>query len=170
MQPNTTSQKKTGIVIGIVVAFLVVLVTFFSMKNTSQPAAVATQNPSAGTAPTAPVAPTQPSTPVDTTKPTVSEYKDGTYTAVGSYMSPGGPDQVTVTVTLANDVITDATVASGAGDRTSARYQQRFISGFKQYVVGQKIQSVNLTNVSGSSLTPVGFNDALAQIKQQARA
>ena len=85
-------------------------------------------------------------------------------------MSPGGEDQVTVTLTLAHDVITSVNVTPGAQDRTSQRYQDRFISGYKQYVVGKNIASVNVGVVSGSSLTPIGFNDALTQIKAQAKA
>jgi len=120
-------------------------------------------------------------TPVVTTAPpavvpkktvvtSTSIYRNGTYSATGSYMSPGGYDQLGVTVTIVNDIITDATVTSGANDGRSQRYQDRFISGYKQYVVGKNIASVNLTNVSGASLTPIGFNDALSQIKAQAKA
>jgi hypothetical protein len=85
-------------------------------------------------------------------------------------MSPGGEDQIKITLTLANDIITSVSVTPAAGDRTSQRYQNAFISGYKQYVVGQNITNVNLTRVSGSSLTPIGFNNALAQIKAQAKA
>jgi len=85
-------------------------------------------------------------------------------------MSPGGNDQVAVTLTLANDVIVDVTATPSAQDRTSQRYQSRFVSGYKQYVLGKNISDVNLTSVSGSSLTPIGFNNALAQIKAQAKA
>lgn len=106
--------------------------------------------------------------PVDTTKKSV--YKNGTYSATGSYNSPGGYDQLGVIVTLSNDIITNVSVTSGAGDRTSQRYQNMFISGYKTYVVGQNIASVNLGKISGSSLTPIGFNDALSQIKSQAKA
>ncbi len=85
-------------------------------------------------------------------------------------MSPGGEDQISVTLTLANDIITGISATEGAGDGTSRRYQNAFLSGYKQYVIGQNIANVNLTRVSGSSLTPIGFDDALAQIKAQAKA
>ncbi len=115
-----------------------------------------------------------PSNPVVKTPPvaTTKQYacKDGTYTATGSYMSPGGEDQVTVTLTIAKDIVTDVSVTPGAQDRTSQRYQQRFIAGYKQYVVGKNIASLNLGVISGSSLTPIGFNAALTQIKAQAKA
>ncbi len=108
--------------------------------------------------------------PATVPKQTASVYKDGTYSATGSYMSPGGEDQIMVTLTLTNDVITSVSVTPAAGDRTSERYQNYFISGYKQYVIGYNIASVNLTYVSGSSLTPIGFDDALSQIEAQAKA
>lgn len=121
---------------------------------------------SAAPAPTAVVTPP----PATVPKQTASVYKNGTYTATGSYGSPGGQEQIAVTLTLANDIITSSSVTPEAGDRTSLRYQNAFISGYQQYVVGQNIASVNLTYVSGSSLTPIGFDNALASIKSQAKA
>jgi uncharacterized protein with FMN-binding domain len=117
-----------------------------------------------------PVTTTSTPPPATTPKNYTSVYKDGTYTAIGSYMSPGGPDQISITLTLKNDVITAISATSMAGDGTSKRYQDMFISGYKQYVVGQNIANVNLMNVSGSSLTPIGFNDAISQIMSQAKA
>lgn len=107
--------------------------------------------------------------PAITTKATAI-YKNGTYSATASYMSPGGQDQVAVTLTLINDIITDVSVTPTANDSTSRKYQGRFVSGYKQYVVGQNISTVKLTIVSGSSLTPIGFNSALELIKAQAKA
>ncbi|MDR3519923.1 MAG: FMN-binding protein [Candidatus Pacebacteria bacterium] len=191
MEPENNLQKNIGVFIGVVVLFGVLGVTIFeniqSSSNqtpvavqttptstptttTNTPAQTPTQTPVATTTPTPVTIPTTPTTPpVDTPKQT-SVYKDGTYSATGSYMSPGGYDQIAVTVTLKNDIITSVSATPEAGDNTSARYQARFISGYQQYVLGKNIASVNLTVVSGSSLTPKGFNDALAQIKSQAKA
>lgn len=107
-------------------------------------------------------------TPVaDTTRKT---YKDGTYTAIGSYNSPGGPDKISITLTLKNNIVTSVSAIPMAGDPKSEKYQQTFISGYQTFVVGKNIDTIKLTNVSGSSLTPIGFNDALAKIKEQAKA
>jgi uncharacterized protein with FMN-binding domain len=107
-------------------------------------------------------------TPVaDTTKKT---YKDGTYTAIGSYNSPGGPDKISITLTLKNNIVTSVSAIPMAGDPKSEKYQQTFISGYQTFVVGKNIDTIKLTNVSGSSLTPIGFNDALEKIKVQAKA
>jgi len=115
-----------------------------------------------------PVTPTPP--PATVPKQTASVYTNGTYTATGSYMSPGGQEQLSVTLTLVNDIITAVSVTPGAYDRRSQNYQNMFISGYQQYVIGKNIADVNLGAISGSSLTPIGFNDALAQIKSQAKA
>jgi len=45
-----------------------------------------------------------------------------------------------------------------------------FISGYKPYVIGKNIDTISLDRVSGSSLTPAAFNEALGQIKTEARA
>ncbi len=97
-------------------------------------------------------------------------YRNGTYSATGSYSSPGGQDQVAVTLTLANDIITSVSVTPQAGDRTSQRYISKFLSGYQQYVVGQDISTLSLGRISGSSLTPIGFNNAISQIRAQAKA
>lgn len=51
----------------------------------------------------------------------------------------------------------------------SARFQDLFAQNYKPLVIGKNIDEVQLGKVSGSSLTPMGFNDALAKIKTQAQ-
>ena len=97
-------------------------------------------------------------------------YQDGTYTVTGNYVSPGGPREIGVTVVLANGVITDTTFEGRATDATSKRFQGEFGDNFKSLVVGKNIDEVNLTKVSGSSLTPKGFNDAIEKIKVEAQS
>lgn len=104
------------------------------------------------------------------TAPSSSTYKDGAYTAVGSYNSPGGPDQIGVTLTLKNDIVTAVSINPMPGDRESKQYQAKFASGYQSLVLGKDISSVKLSAVSGSSLTPIGFNDAITKIKAQAKA
>ncbi|MDD5318520.1 MAG: calcium-binding protein [Candidatus Pacebacteria bacterium] len=99
-----------------------------------------------------------------------SVYKDGTYSAQGNYNSPGGPESINVTLTIKNDIVTGAGVTAMAKDRTSQRYQGYFISGYKQYVIGKNISTISLDKVSGSSLTPAGFNMAIQKIEVQAKA
>ncbi len=168
MEPQKKSSKAVGIVIGIIVVIAIVLVTILSSKK-APAVAPATDQTSSDTTTTSQLPPADTTT-TTTTTTSASVYKDGTYSATGSYQSPGGQDQIAVTLTLKNDIITDVTATPEPGDHTSARYQNMFISGYKQYVVGQNIASVHLTKVSGSSLTPAGFDNALAQIEAQAKA
>lgn len=109
------------------------------------------------------------------TQPTVSEapivmYKDGSYTSEGKYTSPGGEESIKVTVTLKDGIVEDATVVSNATLPISKKMQASFIGGFKEQVVGKKIDEINVTKVSASSLTPKGFNDAIEKIKAEAAA
>ena len=103
-------------------------------------------------------------------KQTASVYKDGTYTTTGTYDSPAGYETIRVTLTLSHDIVTSASVTNMAGDHTSSRYQDRFIGGYQPYVVGKNINTINLGVISGSSLTPIGFNNALISIKAKAKA
>lgn len=104
----------------------------------------------------------------NSTNPTTGDYKSGSYSATGSYQSPGGTEQVAVSVTLDGNTITAATVTPKAASPTSVQYQGEFVDGFKALVIGKDIDQVELSKVSGSSLTSRGFNDALEQIKDQA--
>lgn len=104
------------------------------------------------------------------TAPSSQTYKDGTYSAKGSYTSPAGAESVTVSLTIASNTVASSTVVSGANDPTATSYQSIFISGYKGYVDGKKVNEINLTNVSGSSLTPQGFMNALKEIENNAKA
>ncbi len=101
---------------------------------------------------------------------TPANYKDGTYTAEGDYMTHGGPEAISVTLTLSNNSIKDVSVKPEAKDQMSELMQGQFISAYKPMVIGKNIDSVTLSKVSGSSLTPLGFNDALTKIKTQAKS
>ncbi len=158
MENKSTSKALWAAIVIIIVG----VVIFFLPKKTSAPQVDTTET-------NTPVATDNSS--VDSTSATSqkSKYKDGTYTAMGSYNSPGGPDDLTVSVTLKDDIIVDSTVTNGAHDPKSTRIQNDFIANYKPFVTGKNIDEVYLTKVSGSSLTGAGFNDALAKIKVQAQ-
>lgn len=99
-----------------------------------------------------------------------STYKDGTYNASGSYKSPGGTERVDVQLTLAGDSISEITVTPQAATPTSKQFQGEFVNNYKSMVVGKNIDEVELSKVAGSSLTSGGFNEALTQIKDQAKS
>jgi uncharacterized protein with FMN-binding domain len=99
---------------------------------------------------------------------TDASYKDGTYTADGSYQAPSGTESITVEVTLADDKITDITVTPHATDPTAKGHQAEFVGGIADQVVGKDIDTLNVTKVSGSSLTSAGFKIAITAIKGEA--
>lgn len=99
-----------------------------------------------------------------------SAYKDGTYSATGSYISPGGRERIDLTVTIQDGVITSTSLAANEASGGARDYIQRFASGYEQEVVGKSVNEVELSRVAGSSLTSIGFNDALDQIKDEAAA
>ncbi len=97
-------------------------------------------------------------------------YTDGTYTAEGSYQTPETVEKISVTLTLADGVVTDVEVTGDPQAPESKRYQGEFIDGIAAEVDGKPIDELNVTRVAGSSLTSGGFNDAVESIKEQAAA
>jgi uncharacterized protein with FMN-binding domain len=99
---------------------------------------------------------------------TSGTYADGTYTAEGSYETPGGEESISVEVTVADDVVSDVTVTPEASGGNAARFQDEFASGIADEVVGAELAGLSVDKVSGSSLTGGGFNAALDQIRADA--
>ena len=97
-------------------------------------------------------------------------YKDGVYSATGNYSTPSTKEEIDVTLTLKDGIITEAEVIAKATFPTSKKMQTDFVANYKEQVVGKNIDEVNLVKVSGSSLTPKGFNEALEEIKAQAKS
>lgn len=97
-------------------------------------------------------------------------FKDGTYTARGDYTSPGGASAVDVKVTLKDDRVTAITVTPKAENPTAQGYEGRFASGVGAKVIGKKLSELNVTKVSGSSLTSQGFDRAIEAIERRASA
>ncbi|WDG17071.1 FMN-binding protein [Microbacterium sp. Clip185] len=97
-------------------------------------------------------------------------YKDGTYTAEGSYQTPETVEKITVKVTLADDTITAVDVTGDPQARESQQYQGQFIGGISDEVVGKKIDDIKVSRVAGSSLTSGGFNQAIEEIKTEAKS
>ncbi|MDB5176658.1 MAG: hypothetical protein JWN75_326 [Candidatus Saccharibacteria bacterium] len=162
-QPKTPNKAIIGIIVIVLLVAAATAVVAMSGNNankqTSDTTASTSTSPSASTSSGA-------STPASST----SSFKDGSYNATGNYQSPGGPQSIDVKVVLAGGIISDASVTQHASGGEAEQYQSKFVSGYKSQVVGKKISDVNLSRVAGSSLTPIGFNDAIADIEKQAAA
>jgi hypothetical protein len=96
-------------------------------------------------------------------------YKDGAYSADGTYTSPNGQETVGVQLTLSSGSVSDASITVHASNPMSKKFQEEFAGGIKAAVVGKKLDELNVSKVSGSSLTGGGFNQALEAIKTQAK-
>lgn len=97
-------------------------------------------------------------------------YADGKYSAEGAYDYHSGSEKINVTVTLKDGIVDDVDVENMAVSPTSKQIQDDFIANYKEMVVGKNIDEVELGKVSGSSLTPLGFNAAIEKIRAQASA
>ena len=97
-----------------------------------------------------------------------STYANGTYTADGAYATPESVETISVTVTLADDVITAVEVTGDPQKHESEEYQGKFIGGISDVVVGEDIDQISVSRVAGSSLTSGGFNQAIEAIKADA--
>lgn len=106
----------------------------------------------------------------ESSTPESGTYADGTYTAEGAYQTPESVESVSVTLTLADGVVTDVTVTGDPQARESEQYQAQFIAGIADEVVGVSIDDLDVDRVAGSSLTSGGFNEAVEAIKEQASA
>ncbi len=158
---NSPNKAIIGIIVVALIAIAataVIVVSANSSKQEPSEEAAASVSPS-----------TSPSTSTEATA-SASEFKDGTYSADGSYQTPGGRESIGVTVTLKSGVITYATVEQHATAGEAEEYQSKFAGAFRSQVVGKKIDEVSLSRIAGSSLTPNGFNNAITEIESKAQS
>ncbi len=110
-----------------------------------------------------------PTTSAATTTMNTTNYKNGQYTKTMSYMSSDGQEQITVSLSLNNGMVTSSSITPNANNPTSLAYIEKFINGYLPMVVGQKISGMKLSTVSGASHTTDAFNDAITQIQAEAQ-
>jgi len=154
---------------GIILSAGVLLAIVFYANQSSQNRQTISENSTTLT-PTATAIPTSTITPpVSRAATDESALKNGTYTATGSYFTPEGQEQVTVTLTLSDGIITSVNTSTTASERESRQYLQLFAAGISKVVVGKKITEVTpVGRVNGASLTGDGFDKAIQSIIQQA--
>jgi hypothetical protein len=163
------SDKKRQLLATVAVLAVTVIIVMAAVITTKKPANTTTSE-DANTTDTTATPETTTSSTSTTSVQSSGSYKNGSYKATGNYTSPDGAQQITISVSLKDDTVVATSATKGANGRDSEEYQGKFISGYKSQVIGKAIDSLQLNHVSGSSLTPQGFNDALDKIKQQAEA
>lgn len=108
------------------------------------------------------------STAAEAEVPVDASYRDGSFQANGTYQSPNGSENIIVVIELENDIVTGVDVTINPNNPTTANYQGQFADGIGDIVVGQDIDTLDVTVVAGSSLTSNGFREALNAIKADA--
>ncbi|MGA8790953.1 MAG: hypothetical protein WB535_18575 [Paenarthrobacter sp.] len=147
-----------------------------SLIGTVAGCAPSAQSPSAESTPAAEnggqastSSPTSSSTASGSTAAGTPVYKDGTYSADGTYTSPNGQETVGVELTLAGDTVSAVNITTHPSNPNTKKFQGEFAGGIAAQIVGKKIDELNVSKVAGSSLTSGGFNEAVEQIKSQAK-
>jgi uncharacterized protein with FMN-binding domain len=163
MNQSNSANKKIMAVVGLLVIVAAIGLGYAVSAGKKSDTASLTPTPAASPGPGTTAVPTVASA-------NTAGYKDGTYTATGSYDTPGGPESLNLSVTIKNGAVAGTSATGSGRDHDSVNYQGRFISGYKSLIIGHSIDAISLSRVSGSSLTSQGFNDALSQIKSQAKA
>jgi len=163
MQPARKIHPAiTALIVIVLVGIVATAIIVINTQNNTNDATTSEQ--------TAPAATDGTTAPTDTDATVTSSYKDGTYSATGSYSSPGGRESIELTVTIVDGVITSTSLVENAKSGEAKGYQDDFAAGYKSLVVGKNVDEVSLSRVAGSSLTSNGFNAALDQIKSDAEA
>lgn len=93
---------------------------------------------------------------------------DASYRADGSYLSPAGDESIIVVLQLENDRVTGVEIGLYPTSATSSTYQDMFANGIGDLIIGQDIDTLDVTVVAGSSLTSTGFREAVATIRAEA--
>lgn len=100
----------------------------------------------------------------------LGDYTDGTYTTDVTYLTPKRDTYgMRVSLTLSQDIVTGATITYSDGaekDPNAARFE----AAYRAQVIGKDIDTINLSRVGGASLTTNAFNNAVSEIKSDARS
>jgi len=161
---KNTVEKPAGIIkfIGTILVIIVAAVGFWRTKDSgTQPELTNETNVNSSE--------TKTSSASSSSIKTTQRFKDGTYTEIGTYRSPAGPEEFELSLTLENDVIISSSFKAKATNEISLKLQNAFKDGYSQLVVGKPIDRVKLDVVNGASLTTKGFNEALDKIRTQTK-
>ena len=101
----------------------------------------------------------------------VSIYKDGIYTADGSYDADDGDvhEDIDFALEIADGKVVSLELIGEAGHPISKHHQEDFMAEMPTQIIGKDIADLQVEVVSGASDTTTGFKKALADIKKQAQ-
>jgi len=174
-------MKKERIIVSLPVSFLAIFLLVFlngcAASNTgtnavggpgrTQQTAVQPAVPE-GTAETVVPTPTPAPSPAPAPQASSKVLADGVYKESGTYQSPAQSETVEFAFTIKDGVVEKVERVSTSTMNTSNMFQGLFTDGIQQEIVGKKLSEIGtFDRVNGSSLTPKGFNMALAKLKAQ---
>ncbi len=104
------------------------------------------------------------------TKPApVATKETATYKASEQYLTPKRTSHnIDVTLTLEDNIVKEVSVVYDNKAGYSNGYQEKFDAAYKTEVIGKSLAGISLAKVGGASLTSDAFNQAVAEIKDQA--
>ena len=94
-------------------------------------------------------------------------FEDGSFETTTTYISPGGPAEMNIALTLEGDVVQSISVTSLEGNPTSQDYKERFANEVISFVTGVNLDEADVDTIAGASLTSRGFNEALDVIRSK---
>lgn len=90
----------------------------------------------------------------------------GTYEGEASYSTGRAVHELDVTLTIENDVVVAADVTYDGGDAPTPILQS-FDQAYQAEVIGQNIDTIELSRVGGASWTSDAFNEAVSEVRAQ---
>jgi hypothetical protein len=167
---NEGTNNKAKFITALVVIAAIAIIYLFSALRTHKADAISSASETPLTSTKASNPAPAPASSDSTSAAPAATYKAGTYSASGSYRTPQTNESINVSLSIAADgMVTDSSVQQTPASRESRLYQADFKDNYRQYVVGKKLADINIGRVSGSSLTSIGFKEALNQIESQAK-
>ena len=168
---NNTTPKIVGA--GLMTLFLAVAVYIFILKPNDK----STTSSKTGTSQSTSSGSTKTSSNINsTTVPTTSnpssassQYKDGTYKASINYRLPSDINELNVTLIIKDGKVSSVATDSNYGDQESSRYISGFENKVQSAVKGKSLSSLSIGRIGGASLTSSAFEDAVAQIQNDAQ-
>lgn len=83
------------------------------------------------------------------------------------YISPGGEERISIMLTIADGVVSEAQATSMAKHPTSKQMQAGFVEEFSGTVVGMSLAELeSVDRIGGASLTTGAFRKSITELNQ----
>ncbi len=90
---------------------------------------------------------------------------DGIYSQNVTYATPGGNENVNMTISVENDVVNTVSITAASPNPISAGFISKVNAALPELVVGKKITALDIPKqIAGSSLTTAAFKQYVADV------